>query len=138
MAGDLTGKVIVDCTNPLNDRFDGLTLGFDTSAAEQIAEWTPGAMVVKAFNTVSVATMEQPLYGEHKATLFFCGDNPSAKQRVHDLIEAMGMEPIDSGALSHARYLEPMAMLYIHLAIHQRMGGNCALKMLRRAKIGTA
>ncbi len=127
-----TGKIIIDCTNPINDRFDGLTLGFTISAAEQIAEWAPGSHVVKAFNTVSVATMENPMYDGQPATVFYCGDHADAKQRVRTLITAVGLEPIDAGPLRHARYLEPLAMLYIHLAVHQRMGGNCAFKIMRR------
>ena len=131
-AGSLKGKTLVDCTNPLTERFDGLTLGFDTSAAEQIATWAEGAHVVKAFNTVSVATMENPDYDGQKATLFYCGDDPAAMKDVERLIHAVGLEPIAAGPLINARYLEPLAMLYIYLAVHQRMGGNTALKMMSR------
>lgn len=131
-AGDLTGKVLIDCTNPLNETFDGLELGYHESAAERIAEWAPGARVVKAFNTVSVSTMSEPAYDGVRASLFYCGDDPRAKQTTARLIEQLGMEPVDCGPLQNARYLEPMAMLYIHLAVHEGWGGNCALKMLTR------
>lgn len=131
-AGDLSGKILIDCTNPLNDSFDGLRLGFSESAAEQVAHWAPGAHVVKAFNTASVATMNDPDYGGQAATMFYCGDCADAKSVVAGLIEDIGMEPVDSGPLIHARYLEPMAMLYIHLAVKQGWGGHCALKMLKR------
>ncbi len=130
--GNWSGKILIDCTNPLNDRFDGLTLGFTISAAEQIAGWAAGSRVVKAFNTVSVATMENPIYGGEPATLFYCGDDAAAKSKTRELITAVGLEPIDAGPLRNARHLEPLAMLYIHLAVHQRMGGNCAFKMVRR------
>ena len=69
-AGSLQGKILVDCINPLNDQFNGLDLGFTTSASERIAEWVPEARVVKAFNTVSSATMADPTYGSHPATMF--------------------------------------------------------------------
>lgn len=131
-AGDLSGKILVDCTNPLNESFDGLRLGFSESAAEKVAHWAPGAHVVKAFNTASVATMKDPDYGGQAATMFYCGDCADAKAVVAGLIEDIGMEPVDSGPLVHARYLEPMAMLYIHLAVKQGWGGHCALKMLKR------
>jgi len=129
---DWEGKILVDCTNPLNSTFTGLQLGFTSSAAEQIALWAPGGKVVKALNTASVATIAQPSYEQIPATMFYCGDDMEAKRRVGELIAELGFEGIDSGPLQHARYLEPMAMLYIHLAVHQRWGGNCALKMLRR------
>ncbi|XZE53374.1 NADPH-dependent F420 reductase [Planctomycetaceae bacterium SH139] len=131
-AGDLAGKTVVDCSNPLTPSFDGLQLGFDCSAAERVAALVPDAHVVKAFNTASVSTMADPHYGSQQATMFYCGDNAAAKQRVHALIEDLQMEPVDSGPLANARYLEPMAMLYIHLAVQQGWGGNCALKMLKR------
>ena len=131
---DWSSKVLVDCTNPLNSTFNGLQLGFTESAAERLATHAVGAQVIKAFNTASVATMADPHYGEHDASMFFCGDDGEAKQKVGELIEALGMEPVDSGPLVNARYLEPLAMLYIHLAVHQGWGGNCALKVLRREK----
>lgn len=131
-AGSLAGKTVVDCSNPLTASFDGLQLGFDHSAAERIASLIPGANVVKAFNTASVATMENPEYDGQKATMFYCGDHPEAKEQVHRLINDLGMEPVDSGPLRNARYLEPMAMLYIHLAVKEGWGGHCALKILHR------
>lgn len=131
-AGDLSGKILIDCTNPLNEAFDGLRLGFSESAAEKVAHWATGAHVVKAFNTASVATMNDPNYDGQAATMFYCGDCGDAKAVVAGLISDVGMEPVDSGPLIHARYLEPMAMLYIHLAVKQGWGGNCALKMLKR------
>lgn len=135
-AGDLTGKILVDCSNPLNESFNGLLLGFDDSAAESIARRAPGAKVIKAFNTASVATMQNPTYDGLTATMFYCGDDAEAKLVVRSLIEDIGMEPVDSGPLQNARYIEPMAMLYIHLAVQQGWGGNCALKMLKREKPG--
>ncbi len=131
-AGNWAGKILIDCSNPLNASFDGLEMGFNDSAAEQIARWATGAHVVKAFNTASVATMMNPLYNGHRATMFYCGDNLESKVVVRRLIEDLQMDPVDSGPLKHARYLEPMAMLYIHLAIREGWGSHCALKMLQR------
>ena len=133
-AGDLTGKVLIDCTNPINATFTGLDLGFEESAAERIATWAPGARVVKAFNTVSAAVMSNTMFDETPAAMFYCGDDQDAKQTVHQLAESIGMEPIDSGDLSHARYLEPLAMLYIKLAIQHRWGGDCAIGVMRRPR----
>ncbi len=129
---DFHGRVLVDCTNPLNATFDGLQLGHTDSAAEQIARLVPTARVVKSFNTSSVATMENPRYGDLVATQFYCGDDETAKQTVAALILQLGMEPVDAGPLCHARYLEATAMLHIHLAIRGGWGGHCALKMLKR------
>ncbi len=129
-AGDLSGKIVVDCTNPLNNEFTGLDLGHTTSAAEQIAAWAPDALVVKAFNTVSAAVMADPKFGDVEATAFVCGDDPAAVQAVSGLAEELGLEAVDAGPLSIARYLEPLAMLYIHLAVHKGWGSRCAFKVM--------
>jgi NADPH-dependent F420 reductase len=131
-AGDLTGKVLVDCSNPLNASFSGLDLGHTTSAAEQIAGWAVGARVVKAFNTVSAAVMLNPAFGDQRATMFYCGDDEEAKTIVGDLATQLDLEAVDAGPLHIARYLEPLAMLYIHLAIQEGWGSNCALKIITR------
>lgn len=131
-AGDLTGKIIIDCINPLTSDLAGLALGFDTSAAEQIAQWYPTARVVKAFNTLSAATMEDAAYGAQQASMFCCGDDAEAKAAVKELAEQLGFDVIDCGPLKLARQLEPLAMLYVHLAVFEGWGGDCAFKMLKR------
>jgi 8-hydroxy-5-deazaflavin:NADPH oxidoreductase len=130
--GDLTGRTLIDCTNPLLSDMSGIELGHVISAGEQIATWAPGANVVKAFNTASVKVMLNPQFGEHKATMFYCGDDAGAKLTVRQLIEDIGFDAVDAGSLTSSRYLEPLAMLYIHLAFRQGFGSNCAFKIMRR------
>jgi hypothetical protein len=130
--GSLAGRTLIDCTNPLLGDLSGIEVGHLTSAAEQIAEWAPGAHVVKAFNTASVKVMRDPQFGAYRATMFYCGDSGPAKATVHRLIEDVGFEAVDAGGLVCARYLEPLAMLYIQLAVRQGWGSNCAFKMMKR------
>lgn len=130
--GDVTGKVVIDCINPLNETFSGLTHGHTTSAAEVVASWVPAARVVKAFNTVSAKVMANPQFGDQSATLFYCGDDAEAKQVVHQLATDLGFEAVDAGPLSNARQLEPLAMLYIHLAVRGGWGSNTAFKIMKR------
>jgi NADPH-dependent F420 reductase len=130
--GDLGGRVLIDCSNPLTADFSGIELGHSTSAAEEIARWAPTARVVKAFNSASVRVMNDPQFGDYRATMFYCGDDPAAKEMVKQLIAALDFDPVDAGPLASARYLEPLAMLYIHLAFKQGWGSNCAFKMLKR------
>jgi predicted dinucleotide-binding enzyme len=131
-AGDLSGKVLIDCINPLTEDFRHLDIGHTTSAAEQIAHWAPGAKVVKAFNTVSAGAMADPWFGDENATMFYCGDDEGAKTIVGALAKDLGFDVYDAGPLSVARYLEPFAMLYIKLAMKEGWGGDCAFKVLRR------
>jgi 8-hydroxy-5-deazaflavin:NADPH oxidoreductase len=130
--GSLAGRIVIDCTNPLLSDLSGIELGHVISAGEQIAMWAPGAKVVKAFNTASVKVMLDPQFGDHRATMFYCGDDAAAKLTVRQLIDDIGFEPVDAGSLTSSRYLEPLAMLYIHLAFRQGFGSNCAFKIMRR------
>jgi len=130
--GNIDGKILIDCINPLNETFSGLTHGHSISAAEVVAQWAPTARVVKAFNTVSAKVMANPAFGEQPATLFYCGDDADAKLAVHQLASDLGFEPVDAGPLANARYLEPLAMLYIHLAVRGGFGSNTAFKIMKR------
>ena len=130
--GDLSGRTLIDCTNPLLSDMSGIELGHVISAGEQIATWAPGANVVKAFNSASVKVMLNPQFGEHRATMFYCGDDAGAKLTVRQLIDDIGFDAVDAGSLTCSRYLEPLAMLYIHLAFRQGFGSNCAFKIMRR------
>ena len=127
------GKVLIDPTNPLNMDFSGLTLGFTTSAAEEIAHLLPDAHVVKAFNTVfaSVFSGRNPQLGGQNISVIYAGDNADAKRKVGELIASLGFDAIDAGALSTARQIEPLGMLNVLLAYRQGMGTSISFKLLR-------
>ena len=131
MAGDLGGKVIIDCTNPIAP---GLRSMFDNGAsgAEQIAAWAPRAKVVKAFNTTGAENMAAPLYNGQAATMFICGDDEMGKGAAAQLAEELGFEVIDAGGLAAARHLENLALLWIHLARVTGLGRDIAFRLMRR------
>lgn len=122
--GSLAGKVIVDITNPMNDDFSGLTVGHDTSAAEQIANAFPDAEVVKAFNTLFAQVLAKgpKLDDGQVATAFYAGDSERAKQTARTLIDSIGFKPVDAGGLRNARYLEPLAGLNIYFGYAAGLG----------------
>jgi NADPH-dependent F420 reductase len=131
-AGDLSGKVLVDATNPLAPDLSGLALGHTTSAGEEVARWAPGAKVVKAFNTIGAQHMADPRFGTQSASMLICGDDAAAKKTVLGLAEVLGFDPVDAGPLTQARLLEPLAMLWISLAYASGHGPDIAFKLLRR------
>lgn len=131
LAGPLASKVVIDCINPLKPDLSGLVIE-NSSTAEEIARLLPQAHVVKAFNTASTKVMLNPVFPGGPATMFFCGDDPDAKSLVKGLIAEIGFEPVDAGPLHHARHLESLAMLYIHLAVRGGWGSNCAFQMVKR------
>jgi hypothetical protein len=126
-AGDLHGKVLIDCTNRLAPPGPGEA----GSAGETVAQWALGARVVKAFNTLGAEHLLQPRFGVEAASMFICGDDAEAKRVVGELAGALGFEVVDAGALSAAGLVEGLARLWIHLG-HQAGGREIAFRLLRR------
>jgi predicted dinucleotide-binding enzyme len=131
-AGDLKGKIVFDCTNPIKPGLAGLAVGLTTSAGEQVAALAPGAMVVKIFNTTGSNNMADPLYGSERASMFFATDHGEARKTAASLAKDLGFEPVDAGPLENARLLEPMAMLWIYMAVKGGYGRDIAFRLLRR------
>lgn len=125
--GDLSGRVLIDCTNPLAPGLSGLTLGWTDSGGEQVARWAPGARVVKAFNTTGANIMADPQVGAERALMLICGDDAEAKGIVRSLSDALGFVTRDFGPLTQSRYLEPLAFAWIWLAMKGGLGRDFAL-----------
>jgi predicted dinucleotide-binding enzyme len=128
----LDGKVLIDVTNPYHPD-QGLLVGHTTSAAELIAARAPGARVIKAFNAIHFTNLDHPDFDGQKPAVFYCGDDPHAKGIVRELIEATGCTPVNVGPLRRARYLEPLAALWIDLAFQERWGTDFAFMVLGRS-----
>ncbi|EAQ77563.1 putative transmemembrane reductase oxidoreductase protein [Blastopirellula marina DSM 3645] len=131
-AGDLTGKLILDCTNPVNQDLSDLTMGYDRSAGEEIAQLAPTAQVVKILNTNGAKNMTDPDYGDHRVTMFYAGDDPAANRIAAQLAAELGFEPIELGPLKMSRLLEPLAMTWIILARHRGLGRDFGIDVVRR------
>ena len=132
--GDLTGKILIDCTNAVAPKLGGLLMGHTTSAAEKIAEWAKGAQVVKAFNTLGAENLVDSQILEQTPSTFICGDDLEAKSVVKELGIDLGFDVVDAGPLKKARLIEPLAMLWIELAYNQGLGTCIAFKLLRRRR----
>jgi predicted dinucleotide-binding enzyme len=114
-AGELGRKTVVDISNPLKPDMSGLSLGYSTSAAEEIQRAVPNVKVVKAFNTIFAQVLAADGAGPTKAQVLYAGDDAVAKDKVRGLIESAGFEAVDAGPLANARHLEPLGMLNIFL-----------------------
>jgi NADPH-dependent F420 reductase len=136
--GDLRGKVLIDGTNPLSLNGDGslsLSLGSTTSGAEEVARLATGAKVVKAFNTYgfeNFADSAYPGYGDLKPAMFVCSDEDDAKEIAVQLAKDLGFEAVDTGGLGMARSLEPLALLWIRLAMRRGRNPNFTWGMMKR------
>ncbi len=129
--GDLTGKIVFDCTNPVGPGFRS-SAPAGSSAAQQVAQWAKGARVVKVFNTTGFNVMLDPKFGAESATMFFCGDDTAAKGVAAALSADLGFEPFDAGPLAQANLLEHLALLWISCAIAHGHGRDMAFRMLKR------
>jgi NADPH-dependent F420 reductase len=112
--GDLSGKIVVDPTNPRVMATDGLAdypPALADSNAERIARWAPNAAVVKAFNTLGAETMLDPRVANGPVTIPLVGDDRAAKDLVATLAREIGLEAVDVGPLRHARIIEGLHYL---------------------------
>jgi predicted dinucleotide-binding enzyme len=136
-AGDVSGKVIVTCSLPMNDDDTELVIGRTSSGAEALARKVPKARVVSAFGTVP----SEVLYGVYEArrrksrrpSLLYCGDDDGAKGVAAGLAGDVGFDPVDAGPLRIARYLEPFALAVAQLAYEGEGGPELAYRFERFA-----
>jgi len=136
-AGDLSGKVIVSCSLPLNASNTELVLGHTTSGAEELAKKVPDAEIVSAFNNIPSEVLFGVFEARGKATppsMVYCGDKQRGKNITATLIRDVGFEPIDVGSLKNARYTEPLAMIIAHLAYGGPEGPELAYRFERFGK----
>lgn len=114
LAADLSGKVVVDATNPLNATFTDLDIE-ETAAVQSVQRRVPGVAVVKAFNTVFAGRLGDASEDGVALDGYYAGDDAEAKKLVASLLESLGFHPVDVGGLRMARALEEMAFLNITL-----------------------
>jgi len=112
--GDLSGKIIIDVTNPLVFAGDPptVTYGTDRSLGEIVQDAHPDAYVVKAFNTINWRVMIDP--PKPAPLIPLAGDNADAKKQVAEWANAMGIDTIDVGGIYHARVTEYMIVMMLN------------------------
>ena len=112
--GDLSGKIIIDPTNPLGREQTTFHHAVDTSNGEVIQSIAPEAEVVKAFNTLGWKTMIDPEIAGGPVSIPLAGNSLTAKETVAELVIGMGLESIDVGGIENAHWLEGMAILLLN------------------------
>jgi len=110
-----TQKIVIDVSNPLNEKYDRLITAPGTSAAEELQKELPNSKVVKAFNT-NFSTDFTPAIKESKQIkTFIAGDDQEAVQTVSEMATAIGFKPVLCGNLSASRNIEQMMLQLIEL-----------------------
>jgi predicted dinucleotide-binding enzyme len=136
-ASNVSGKVIVSCSLPMNGDNTDLVVGHTSSGAEALAKKIRGAQIVSAFGTVPSEVLFSVFDARRKAnrpSLVYCGDDPGAKDVAATLIRDVGFDPVDAGPLRIARYMEPFSLLVGQLAYEGEGGPELAYRFARFAK----
>lgn len=127
-------KTVIDLSNPM-DFTDGVppkfTATVGNSLGEKVQRALPDANVVKAFNSIGVAVMTDPMFGGETATHFIAGDNDVAKSQAANLIKEFGWDVIDLGGIEQSFFLEALASLWVNYAFKTN-SWNQAFKLLKR------
>jgi predicted dinucleotide-binding enzyme len=121
-AGDLSGKILIDISNPITADYKELLLGHTTSAAEEIQKGAAGATVVKAFNTIFAGLISPDARAGKTLQTFVAGDDANATAKVRALAEKLSFEAVNAGPLSNSRFLEPIGEMNIHFGFFLGMG----------------
>ena len=124
------GQIVIDATNPIAGRLEGLSPAATDSGGETVQRAIPHARVVKAFNTCGFEVMANPVFPGGRACMPVCGDDDAARRIVLDLAKDIGFTACDLGPLRNARYLEPMAMVWITRAILLGAGRRWAFSLV--------
>ena len=133
-AGDVSGKVIVTCSLPMNADDTGLVIAHTSSGAEALAKKAPKARVVAAFGTVPSEVLFGVFAARRRArrpSLVYCGDDARSKKIAARLIRDVGFDPVDAGPLRIARYTEPFTLLIAQLAYEGGEGPELAYRFER-------
>ncbi|MBV8945991.1 MAG: NAD(P)-binding domain-containing protein [Solirubrobacterales bacterium] len=135
-AAPLRGRVLWSCVNALKPDYTGLAIGFDNSAAEEVARRAPGAKVVAAVPPFANAIAGRSLrYDRDLApTVFICGDDSAAKRMVDGLVRELGAHSVDAGPLRVARLVEPAMMLAVSIA-YAGVPRDVGLRLLERGSV---
>ena len=129
----LTGKVVVDITNPLNfETFDSLVVPAGSSAAAELATRLPSARVLKAFNTTFAGTLAGgKAVGPNPTTVLVAGDDAEGKQTLIAAVTAGGVQALDAGPLNRAHELEAIGFLQLTLAAAEKISWTGGFAVVR-------
>jgi 8-hydroxy-5-deazaflavin:NADPH oxidoreductase len=127
----LSGKILVDLSNPLNQSYDDLATPPGSSVPEELTKVVPAdTQVLKAFNTTFAGLLSQGHVANQPLDVLIAGDNADAKATLARLVEAGGHRPLDVGPLKRGRYLEGMALISISLQSKMEKPWMTAIKFV--------
>jgi predicted dinucleotide-binding enzyme len=119
--GNIDGKIVIDVSIPWTQGEDGYPETMvETSSAELIQQWNPGAKVVKGLGTMSSMIIDDPATLDGIVTIPLASDHRDAKERVSRMVDELGLDPVDFGPLRMARLIEALQMVYMIPLLQRR------------------
>ena len=107
----LSGKVLIDISNPFNADYSDFVTPWDTSGAEELQRRFPQAKVVGAFKNVFWEVFDHPEFGETLSDVLITGNDESAKAAFLRLSEGTPFRYLDAGPLINSRTVERLTMI---------------------------
>ena len=121
--GDLRGKIVIDVSFPFEQGEDGYPQStVETSSAEMIQAWNPGAHVVK-WAMPTAYYIDKPAELGHKPSNLIAADDRASKEIVAKIAHAIGQDPFDAGPLRMARAIEAQTLLFM-VPLYQRRAAH--------------
>jgi NADPH-dependent F420 reductase len=111
LASTLTGKLVVDCVNPMGfDKQGAYPLPVEEgSAAMQARQLLPDSTVTAAFHHVSAVLLEDPEVTSMDTDVMVLGDDREATDTIQALVDVIpGMRGIFAGRLRNAHQVEAL------------------------------
>jgi len=122
--GSLDGKIVIDISTAAEQADDGYFISVvESSSAEMIQAWNPGARVVKAFAVQASYVVDDPTVVGGPVSVPIAADDAQAKEVVARVVESMGMDPFDAGPLRYSKEIEAFARLYMVPLLQRRAAG---------------
>jgi 8-hydroxy-5-deazaflavin:NADPH oxidoreductase len=135
---NLRHKPVIDTTNPIAEAppEDGVVKFFTSpndSLMERLQAAFPDVRFVKAFNSVGSPLMVNPAFpGGARPTMFYCGNDATAKSFVATVIDQLGWEGADMGTAKAARAIEPLCQLWCIPGFRENAWTNHAFHLMKR------
>ncbi len=130
LRGQLAGRIVVDCVNPLGfDRSGPYALSVpEGSAAQQAATLLPDSRVTAAFHHVSAVLLADPEVDRVDTDVLVLGDDREATSQVQALAGRIaGMRGVYAGRLRNAGQVEALTANLI--AVNKRYKAHAGIRV---------
>ncbi|WP_336210420.1 NADPH-dependent F420 reductase [Nonomuraea sp. LPB2021202275-12-8] len=130
LTAELSGKIVVDCVNPLGfDKQGAYALPVEEgSAAQQAAAVLPDSRVVAAFHHVSAVVLMDPAVEKVDLDVLVLGDDREATDTVRALADVIpGVRGIYGGRLRNAHQVEALTANII--SVNRRYKAHAGLRV---------